>query len=165
MRNSIKHAPGRRVFTKMVRNISAILFLVTLPNGTAYAQAQTSVPDLSEYKIKQIYVPPEKRPEVRYTLDQLLMKNVGGELPTRDGEQFQINLFQQQVSSADGAKRMVSQFLESLKSPLQMDRELRMKINATAAKADENFIGRQIEDGKTLFTSPDNLFLVFALYL
>src|SRR5947199_229609 len=44
--------------------------------------------------------------------------------------------------------RMVSQFLESLKSPLQMDRELRMKINATAAKADENFIGRQIEDGK-----------------
>ena len=148
MRNSIKHAPGRRVFTKMVRNISAILFLVTLPNGTAYAQAQTSVPDLSEYKIKQIYVPPEKRPEVRYTLDQLLMKNVGGDLPTHDGEQFQINLFQQQVNSADGAKRMVSQFLESLKSPLQMDRELRMKINATAAKADENFIGREIEDGK-----------------
>ncbi len=29
-----------------------------------------------------------------------------------------------------------------------MDRELRMKINATAAKADENFIGREIEDGK-----------------
>jgi hypothetical protein len=132
----------------MVRNISAILFLVTLSSGIAYAQPQTSVPDLSEYKIKQIYLPPEKRPEVRYTLEQLSIKNVGGELPTHEGEQFQINLFQQQVSSADDAKRMVSQFLESLKSPLQMDRELRMKINATTIKADENFIGRQIEDGR-----------------
>jgi Zn-dependent metalloprotease len=148
VRDSLNRSSLRRVFTKMMRNISAILFLVTLPHGTAYAQAQTAVPDLSEYKIKQIYVPPEKRPEVRYTLDQLLMKNVGGELPTHDGEQFQINLFQQQVSSADDAKRMVSQFLESLKSPLHMDNELRMNINATTAKSDEKFIGNQIEEGK-----------------
>jgi Zn-dependent metalloprotease len=146
--DSTTSSPLRRVFIEMVRNISAILFLVTLFSGTAYPQAQTAVPDLSEYKIKQIYVPPEKRPEVRYTLEQLLMKNVGGELPTHDGEQFQINLFQQQVSSADDAKRMLSQFLESLKSPLHMDNELRMNINATTAKADEKFIGEQIEDGK-----------------
>src|SRR4030095_15195474 len=99
------------------------------------------------YKFKILHLPHEKRPEVRYELQQLPFKNTGGELPTFDGEHFQVNLFQQQVSSPDEAARMITQMLQALKSPLQVNKELKLKINITTAKSDEGFVEQKIKEG------------------
>jgi superfamily II DNA helicase RecQ len=99
------------------------------------------------YKVKLIYLPPEKRPEVKYDLQKLPFKNTGGQLPAYDGEHFQVNLYQQQVSSQDEAARMVSQLLQSLNSPLQMNKELKMKVNITTSKSDENYVDQKIREG------------------
>ena len=58
----------------------------------AYTQRKDSVQQNPFYKIKLVYLPDPVRPEVKYSLDQLQMKRASGDLPTHDGEQFQVNL-------------------------------------------------------------------------
>src|SRR4030095_4633778 len=55
--------------------------------------------------------------------------------------------FQQQIGSPDEATRILSQFLQSLKSPLQVNKELKMKINVTTSKSDESYVDQQIRVG------------------
>src|SRR5262249_37056366 len=52
------------------------------------------------------------------------------------------------VGNAEDAKRLISQFLESLRSPLKMDQQMRMKINATTAQANKDYIEQQIKAGR-----------------
>ncbi|MES2731343.1 MAG: MYXO-CTERM sorting domain-containing protein [Bacteroidota bacterium] len=121
-----------------------LLFLLPL-SGAAQQRPTTGVPIY--YKLKQVYLPEERRQEVRYDLKQLELRNVGGQLPTTDGEQFQVNVFKQKISSATEAKRMVTNMMRSLNTPLQMDKDLRMNINKTIAKSDERFIDQQVKSG------------------
>lgn len=125
--------------------IIAMLVLNAFISINADAQKQTE--DSSFYEINPVYVPPLIRPEVNYSLDKLKFKNIGGELPTFDGEQFQINLNTKELKSKDDAKRMMGQFLESLEIPLKLDEQLRMNISTTTAKADKNYIEEQIKAG------------------
>jgi MYXO-CTERM domain-containing protein len=107
------------------------------PQGTSYPY----------YKLKEVNLPEEKRPAVTYTREQLQLKNVGGDLPTRDGEQFQLNLMGTTIESADAAKRWVAQFLQSAKSPLKLDDQIRLNVTQTTAKPDQKFIDAQMKAG------------------
>ena len=133
--------------TKMLTGILFIIFLYTVCISIVLAQPNTRPGENIYYKIKQVYTPALVRPKVEYSLSQLNFKNVSGELPTYDGEQFQINLREQKIGNAEESRRMVSQFLGSLKSPLTLDRELRLKMNSTTAKTDQDYIERQIKAG------------------
>lgn len=142
----------------MVMNFKSILLLcrstmfVIIINAiypfNAYTQRIDSVQQNPFYKIKLIYLPDQVRPEVKYSLDQLQMKKATGDLPTYDGEQFQVNLRDQKINNTDDAKRLTAQFLQSLRVPLTMDKEMRMKINATSAKANNDYIEQQIKQGR-----------------
>lgn len=126
--------------------IIACLLMILEVAGSAVCAQNPAVE--SNYKIKQVYVPEEKRPAVEYKKDQLPFKNVGGQLPAFEGENFQININGQNLKSQDDAKRMVSTFLESLKSPLRVDKDIRLNIDATTAKSDAGYIDEQIRLGK-----------------
>ncbi len=124
-------------------------FLVMLVITGKFVEAQTNVNAVeSNYKIKQVYVPDERRPAVEYSMKQVPFKNAGGQLPSFDGEKFQLNINGQSVKSQDDAKRMISAFLGSLKVQLNMDKEMRLNINTTTAKADAAYIDEQIRLGK-----------------
>lgn len=133
--------------TKLLSTITILMLLQALIFSHANAQVKDSLQG-SFYKIKEVYLPEEKRPEARYSLEQLEFKNAGGTLPTYDGEQFQVNVPGQNVGSADAAKGMVSQFLTSLMSPLKIDDQLRMNINVTTQKGNQDFIEQQIKSGQ-----------------
>jgi len=124
--------------------ISCLLMMLVVAGLAAYAQTNIE----SYYKIKQVYVPEERRPATEYRMEQLPFKNAGGQLPSREGENFQININGQYVKSQDDAKKMISTFLESLKSPLRVDKEIRLSIDATTAKSDAGYIDVQIRLGK-----------------
>ena len=138
-----------RINTKeMLKGILVTMFLFFIVCSSVSAQNNNTVQNISYYKIKQIYVPPPQRPEVKYSLDQLRFKPVTGVLPTYDGEQFQINLPQQKITNEGESKGFMSDFLTQLESPLTLDREMRLKINATTAKADMGYINEKIKTGQ-----------------
>lgn len=131
--------------------VSFVLLFVVITisrASSATAQAKPDAGQSVQYKLKEVNLPEEKRPQVRYSKEQLPFKNIGGNLPSYDGEQFQINLRGQSVGSAEAAKRIATQFLESLKSPLKMDGQIRMSTTATTAEADQKFIDEQIRAGE-----------------
>ncbi|MDP3642919.1 MAG: hypothetical protein Q8S54_06970 [Bacteroidota bacterium] len=127
-----------------LKTIACLLMMLAIAGSAAFAQQAVE----ASYKIKQVYVPEERRPAVEYRMEQLPFKNAGGQLPSREGENFQININGQNVNEPDGAKRMISTFLESLKSPLRVDKDVRLGINATTAKSDAGYIDEQIRIGK-----------------
>ena len=135
-----------RQLTKM-KTISGFLLILVITGKFAVAQTNVNAVE-SSYKIKAVYVPDERRPVVEYTMRQVPFKNAGGQLPSFDGEKFQLNINGQSVKSQDEAKRMVSTFLGSLKVQLNMDKEMRLNINTTTAKADAAYIDEQIRLGK-----------------
>src|SRR5512141_1475231 len=112
--------------------------------NTALAQPAPQPTPFSYYKLKEVNLPEEKRPPVKYTREQLQLKNVGGDLPAYDGEQFQLNLMGTTVESAESAKRFVAQFLQSLKSPLKLDDQIRLNVTKTTAKPDQKFLDQQM---------------------
>src|SRR5512132_2033942 len=118
----------------MARQTTLALLLAAT---TALAQPAPQGTPFSYYKLKEVNLPEEKRPPVTYTREQLPLKNVGGDLPTFDGEQFQLNLMGTTIESADGAKRFVGQFLQSLKSPLKLEDTIRLNVTKTTSKPDE----------------------------
>src|SRR5450756_179660 len=95
-----------------------VSLLIMLAIACSMVFAQTPAVE-SYYKIKQVYVPEERRPATEYRMEQVPFKNAGGQLPAFEGENFQININGQNVKAPDDAKKMVSIFLESLKSPLR----------------------------------------------
>ena len=136
---------------------AALFFCGAAAVNTALAQPAPQQPTpFSYYKLKEVNLPEEKRPPVTYTREQLQLKNVGGDLPTYDGEQFQLNLMGTTVESADGAKRFVVQFLQSLKSPLKLDDQIRLNITKTTAKPDQKFIDEQMRAGHEATTKKLN---------
>ncbi|MDP2338204.1 MAG: PepSY domain-containing protein [Bacteroidota bacterium] len=127
-----------------LKTIICIMMMMAITCSAAFAQTNPE----SNYKIKQVYVPEERKPTVEYRMEQLPFKNAGGQLPSREGENFQININGQYVKSQDDAKKVISNFLESLKSPLRMEKEIRLSIDATTAKSDAGYIDEQIRIGK-----------------
>jgi hypothetical protein len=130
--------------TKLLTGILVILFL----NAVSFLQVLGQTREISFYKLKPVYLPAPVRPEVRYSFDQLKFKNASGVLPTYDGEQFQINLTGQTIDTADRARQLISQFLKSLDSPLIIDKDLRLKIDAITVKANQDYINEQIKAGQ-----------------
>lgn len=124
--------------------LAAVLFTLLLPQ--TWAQQRDPIPNV--YKLSPVYLPYAERPAVRYERQQLPFKQTGGDLPTYDGEQFQLNLMDQKLSSVDNANEIVSTFLRSLNSPLTLDKEMRLNVNATTAKADAKFVDEQIREGQ-----------------
>jgi len=136
----MKHIANRKLF---------VSFLIMLAIAGLPAFSQPNVTGIeSNYKIKQVFVPEERRPATEYRMEQIPFKNACGQLPSLEGETFQININGQNVKSPDDAKRLVSTFFESLKSPLHMDKEIRLNIEATTAKSDAGYIDEQIRIGK-----------------
>ncbi len=121
---------------------------------TALGQTQTPPPQVpfSYYKLKEVNLPEEKRPPVKYTPEQLQLKSVGGELPTYDGEQFHLTLTGQSVESADAARRLVAQFLQSLQSPLKLDDQIRLSVDKKTGKPDAQFLEQQVRAGRDATT-------------
>src|SRR5512143_440410 len=115
---------GPRFRSMLLSLVCSALVFTLVPVLTADAQQPPA--EFQYYRIKSVYVPPPKRPAVEYTLDQLKFRGVSGQLPTFDGEQFQVNLSGEGIQSRDDARRVVGQFLEYLKSPLRMDDQMRM---------------------------------------
>ena len=136
----MKHNPILKIITAMV-------LMMVIAGSAAYSQPNGPGVE-STYKIKQVFVPEERRPPVEYRLEQVPFKNAGGQLPTYEGENFQINVNGQYVKSQDDAKKVISTFLESLKSPLRLDKDMRLNIEATTAKSDGGYIDEQIRIGK-----------------
>jgi hypothetical protein len=130
-----------------LKMIACLLVMLAIAGSVVYAQPNVNAIQ-SYYKIKQVYVPEEKRPPVEYDMKQVPFKNAGGQLPAFDGENFQININEQSIKSQDDAKRMVSSFLESLKIRLNIDKELRLNINTTTTKSNAGYIDEQIRLGK-----------------
>ena len=91
-----------------MKTAALLLFCAAAAMNSALAQPAPQPTPFSYYKLKEVNLPEEKRPPVTYTREQLPLKNVGGDLPTFDGEQFQLNLMGTTIESADGAKRFVS---------------------------------------------------------
>ena len=134
---------------RFTRPIFIALLLVVVAAVTD-AIAQPAPPQgtpFSYYKLKEVNLPEEKRPPVKYTREQLQLKNVGGDLPTREGEQFQLNLMGTNIESADAAKRFVAQFLQSLRSPLKLDDQIRLNVTKTTGKPDQKFVDEQMRAG------------------
>ena len=127
--------------------IANMVLMMAIAGSAAYSQPNGPGIE-SYYKIKQVYVPEERRAPVEYRMEQLQLKNIGGQLPTYEGENFQINFNGQYVKSQDDAKKLISTFLESLKSPLRFDKEMRLNIDVTTAKSDGSYIDEQIRIGK-----------------
>jgi MYXO-CTERM domain-containing protein len=125
-----------------------LLLAVAVPSGTATGQTPPQAAPFSYYKLKEVYLPAEERPPVRYTREQLQMKNAGGELPTFDGEPFQLNLMGQAVDSAAGATTLVARFLQALGSPLKLDDQIRLSLKNTTRTADQRFVDEQIRAGR-----------------
>jgi len=134
----------------------SVLFCVAATVNSALAQPAPQRTPFSYYKLKEVNLPEEKRPPVKYTREQLQLKNVGGDLPTFDGEQFQLNLMGTNIESADAAKRFVGQFLQSLKSPLKLDDTIRLNVTKTTAKPDEKFVDEQMRAGHEATTKKLN---------
>jgi len=134
----MKHNPISKI-------IVSLLMMLSIACSIVFAQTPAVE---SNYKIKQVYVPEERRAPVEYRMEQLQFKNTGGQLPEFEGENFQININGQYVKSQDEAKKLISTFLESLKSPLRLDKEIRLNIEATTAKSDGGYIDEQIRLGK-----------------
>jgi len=104
-------------------------------------------PEPVYYKLKSVYLPDEVRPEVDYSKDQLPFKNLGGSLPTHEGEKFYLNLPDQRISSADDASRIINSFLSALNSPLSVTKELRLQKNISTENSDNQYIDKQIRIG------------------
>ncbi len=131
---------------RLSRSAAAVLLLTICLAGNGNAQNPGG--DLQYYRIQSIYVPPAKRPAVEYTLDQLKFRGASGQLPTFDGEQFQVNFLEPQVQNRDDAQNVVGQFVGALKSPLKLNDQLRLNITSTTAKADQRYVDQQIEAGR-----------------
>jgi hypothetical protein len=135
----------RKFFPSQVYILMMLSVVLFFPmNISTNAQTPPSPQQPEYYKIKSIYPLPLKRPAVKYSLDQLTFKSKGGEVPTFDGENFCINLMDYKIGSVEEAKKSLSSFLESFKSSLHVDKEMRLNINKTTAKADQKFIDEQI---------------------
>jgi len=134
--------------TASLKIIAGFILMLVIKHPAVQAQVDPNAAEQSGYKIKQVYVPEERRPATEYTMKQVPFKNAGGELPSFDGENFQININGKNVKGEDDAKRMISEFLRSLKSPLNVDKEIRMSKNVTTAKPDAGYIDEQIRMGK-----------------
>lgn len=138
----------KSILLLLCRSAMIVIIINAIYPCNAYTQKIDSVQQNPFYKIKLVYLPDLVRPEVKYSLDQLQMKRASGDLPTHDGEQFQVNLREQKINNADDAKRLTSQFLQALRSPLTMDKEMRMRVNATSAKANKDYVEQQIKQGR-----------------
>ncbi|MDP9048031.1 MAG: hypothetical protein M3N14_07825, partial [Bacteroidota bacterium] len=101
------------------------------------------------YKLKRVNLPPEVRPEVRYSLSQLGFKAQGGGLPKFDGQQFQVNVFNTVIGSQDEAKRILTNMMGSLQTHLTPGKELRMTVNTTTAAANQKYIEERIQAGES----------------
>ena len=117
-----------------------LLFGVSL----VYAQQP---PAPSYYQINAVYLPPEVRPDVNYSKDQLKFSKAGGDLPAKEGENFALNLSGEQLSSQNDAARVVSSFLSSLRSPLVVDKDLKLNKNVSLRRGDKGFIDQQVKVG------------------
>lgn len=127
--------------------ITGLALMLAVTGLSVKAQTNANAVE-SFYKIKSVYVPEEQRPAVEFSMKQIPFKNTGGQLPSFDGENFQLNINGQNIKSQDDAKRMISTFLESLKIRLNIDKEMRLNINTTTSKADAAYIDEQIRLGK-----------------
>ncbi|HEX5552944.1 MAG TPA: hypothetical protein VFX43_06805 [Chitinophagaceae bacterium] len=127
--------PGIFMLTGLLAIFPLVAFGQPNPNDTTGRSVS--------YRIKSIYLPPEKRPAVAYNKQQLPFRNVGGRLPAFDGEHFSLILTRQRVSSAEAAKKMIAAFLEALKSPLEIDRDIKMAIDKTTASPNQRYIDEQ----------------------
>jgi hypothetical protein len=127
--------------------IGCLILMLSITGSSVFGQPNVASVE-SYYKIKQVFLPEERRPEVEYNMQMVPFKNAGGQLPRYDGENFQINVNGQNVKSKSDAGKMVMSFLESIKSPLQIDKEMRLNIEATTSKADARYIDEQISLGK-----------------
>jgi len=122
------------------------VFILPLLFMHLHARAQTSdgTRDIY-YKLKLVYLPVDTRPELGYKRDQLGFKSIGGDLPKNDGQQFQLNIFNQRVGSTGEATRIISGMMTSLHSALQTGRDLRIGIAKTSTAADQKYIQEQVK--------------------
>lgn len=124
-----------------------VMALALMAVSLRFASGQQNTRDTSgrfpSYKLKIIYLPPEKRPPVEYDKRQLPFKNAGGSLPSYDGEHFSLSLPNQSAASPEAAKNLVGTFLQALKSPLKMDQDIRMLLQKTTASPDQKYIDAQ----------------------
>ncbi len=137
---------GRRALARPLAAAAILLCGAGLAR-TAPGQAPTQQTPFSYYKLKEVNLPPEKRPPVKYTREQLQLKNVGGDVPTYDGEQFQLNLMGQSVDSAESARSLASRILQALGSPLKLDEEIRPAAGKTTPTPDQAFLEQQTRAG------------------
>ena len=117
--------------------VCLLLCILALSSRNASGQTPTNNNQPIYYKLKSIYLPPEMRPEVRYSLTQLGFKSTGGDLPKTDGQQFQVNVFNMVIGSKDESARTLTNMMNALQTHLAPGRDLRMSVSVTTAAADQ----------------------------
>lgn len=109
----------------MICSRLAVMLMLVLAGQMTVAQQNGDIGQ-GQYRIKPIFLPPEKRTVTHYVQTQLPFKDVGGDLPAYDGEQFQLNLRGERAHSATEAAQLLGGFLKALGLNLEVGKDLRL---------------------------------------